>query len=61
MMINNLSCLHLREMIIPNYNTLGKTISNHNTFWEMIIPKHKTIWEKKSLITSDDTGQAKQF
>ena len=46
MMINNLSYLHLWEMIIPNYNTLRTTIANHNTFWEIIIPTHNTIWEK---------------
>ena len=50
-MTNNLSYLHLWEMIIPNYNTLRKTISNHNLLWEIIIPTHKTIWQKKSLIT----------
>ena len=31
---------------IPNYNTLGKTISDHNTFWEIMISTHNTIWEK---------------
>ena len=46
MMINNLSYLHLWEIIIPNYNALGKTVSNHNTFWEIIISTHDTIWEK---------------
>ena len=46
MMINNLSYLHLWEMIIPNHNTLRITIANHNTFWEIIIPTHNTIWEK---------------
>ena len=59
MMIYNLSYLHLCEIAIPNYNTLGKTIPNHNTFWKIIIPKHNTIWEKHSLITSNDTGQTK--
>ena len=34
------------EIIIPNYNKLGKTIPNYNTFWEIIIPKHNTIWGK---------------
>ena len=43
-MINSLSYLHLN--LIPNYNTLGKKISNHSTFWEIIIPKHNTILEK---------------
>ena len=38
--------LRLWEIIIPNYNTLGKTIPSHNTFWEIIIPTHNTIWEK---------------
>ena len=28
------------------YNTLGKTSPNYNTFWEIMIPKHNTIWEK---------------
>ena len=46
MMINKSSRLHLQEMIIANYNTLGKTIPNYNTFWEIIIPKNNTIWEK---------------
>ena len=46
------------KIIIPNDNTLGKTIPNHNKFWEIIIPKHSTVWEKESLITSYDTGQA---
>ena len=46
MMISNLSYLRLWEIIIPNYNTVGKTIPNYNTFWEIIIPKHNTIWEK---------------
>ena len=46
MMINNLSYLHLWEIIIPNCNTLGKTIPNYETFWETITPKHNTIWEK---------------
>ena len=27
----------------PNYDTL---IPNHNTFWEIIIPKHNTIGNK---------------
>ena len=35
-MINNLSYLHLWKIIIPNYNTLRKTIPNHDTFWEKI-------------------------
>ena len=43
-MINKLCYLHLRE-IIPNYNTLRKTIRNHNTFFEMN-PKQNPIWEK---------------
>ena len=47
MMINNLSYLHLWEiLLIPNYNKLGKTIPNHNKLWEIIIPTHNTIWEK---------------
>ena len=58
-MINKLSCLHLWETINPNYNTLGKIIANQNTFWEIIIPKHNTIWQKQLLITADDTGQTK--
>ena len=35
------------------------TILNQNTFRKIIIPKHNTIWEKWSLIASDDTSQAK--
>ena len=58
MMINR-SYLHLWEIIIPNYNTLGKTVPNDNTFSEIIITKHNTIWDKQSLITSDNTDQAK--
>ena len=46
LIINKLSCLHLWEIIIPNYNTLGKAIPNHKRFWEIIIPKHNTIWER---------------
>ena len=46
MMINKSSRLHLREMIITNYNTLGKTIPNYITSWEIIIPKNNTICEK---------------
>ena len=38
--------LHLWEKIIPYYNTLGKAIPNHYTFWEIIIPTHNTIWQK---------------
>ena len=54
MIINNLSYLHLWEIIIPNYNTLGKTIPNHNTFWEIIptynklgktITNYNAFWE----------------
>ena len=41
MTINNLSYLHLN--VISNYNKFGKTIPNHNTFWEIIISKHNTI------------------
>ena len=59
MMLNYLSHLHLWEIVIPNYNTLRKKFPNHNTFLEIIIPKHNTFWEKQSLITSDDTSQAK--
>ena len=56
MMINKLSYLqlHLWEIIIPNYNTPEKTIPNHNTFWETIIPKHNTISGKNN---PDDTRQ----
>ena len=57
MMINKLSCLRLWEIIILNYITLGKTILDHNIFWEIIIPKHNAMWEKYSLIAADDTGQ----
>ena len=42
--------LHQWELIIPNYNTIGKTIPNHNTFSEIIIPTHNIIWEKYSLL-----------
>ena len=50
MMINKLSSLHLRETIIPNYNTLGKTIPNHNTFWEIIIPNYSG-WHRSGPVT----------
>ena len=30
--MNKISELHLWEIIIPNYNSPGKIISNHNTF-----------------------------
>ena len=38
--------LHLWEITFRNYNKLGKAIPNYNTFWEIIIPKHNTVWEK---------------
>ena len=47
MIINNLSYLHLWEIIIPNYYTLGKAIPNHNAFWEIIIPTH-TLFRKNN-------------
>ena len=46
MMIHKLSYLHLWEIIIPNYNKLGKIIPNHNTFWE-IIPNYRQMTEVK--------------
>ena len=41
--INKLSCLHLWEIIIPNYSTLEKAVANYNTFGEIIIPKHHFV------------------
>ena len=31
-------------MIIPNYSALEKVIPNHNTFWEIKISYHNTIY-----------------
>ena len=53
-MINNFSYLHHSKITIPNYNALGKTIPNHNTFREIIptynklgktITNYNAFWE----------------